>query len=179
MLFSLGSQLVGLAQGDYVQVQDQIRRLGWFLPLVVFIIAGLLIGVGVGYLMWSPGAANFGVVSSSREATRTVRVDDISVTFPSVAIVKSSADSSVTIGLTNLRRDPIYVSVSLALVRNSGIDSSTISVLTGSPFAATLAAYGSSNDIVSFRPSSTGYAFFDLMVNGDLAGTIALYVVPS
>jgi len=168
-----------LVQGDHMQVQAQIQRLGWFLPLVVFIIAGLLIGVGVGYLVWSPGAANFGVVSSSKEATRTVRVDDISVTFPSVAIVKSGADSSVTIGVTNLKRDPIYVAVSLALIRNSGIDSSTISVLTGSSYAVTLAAYGSSNDMINFRPSSTGYAFLDLMVNGDLAGTIALYVVPS
>jgi len=33
--------------------------------------------------------------------------------------------------------------------------------------------------LVNFKPSSTGYAFFDLTVNGDLAGTIALYVVPS
>lgn len=162
-----------------MQVQAQMQRLGWFMPLVVFIVAGLLIGVGVGYLVWSPGAANYGVVSSSEEATRTVKVDDISVTFPSVAIVKSGADSSVTVGVTNLRRDPIYVAVSLALVRNSGIDSSTISSLTSSPYTITLASYGSANDSISFKPSATGYAFFDLMVNGHLAGTIAVYVVPS
>ncbi len=163
----------------YVQVQAQMQRLGWFLPLVVFIVAGLLIGVGVGYLMWSPGAANFGVVSSSKEATRTVKVNDISVTFPSVVIAKSGADSSVAVGLTNLKRDPVYVAVSLALVRNSGIDSGTISSLASTPYAITLASYGSANDIISFKPSATGYAFFDLVVNGHLAGTIAIYVVPS
>ena len=162
-----------------ISMQTQIQRFGWFLPLVVFVIAGLLIGVGVGYLAWSPGAANFGVVSSSKEAIRTVRVHDIAVTFPSVAIVKSGADSSVTIGITNLRKDPIYVAVSLALIRNSGIDSATVSVLTGSSYTITLASYGSANDLINFKPSSSGYAFFDLMVNGDLAGTIAFYVVPS
>jgi len=160
-------------------VQAQIQRFSGFLPLIILVVAGLLIGAGVGYLVWSPGAANFGVVSSSKEATRTVRVNDLSVTFPSVVIVKSGADASLTIGLTNLRRDPVYVVVSLALVRNSGIDSATITILTGNPYIMTLASYGSANDLVNFKPSSTGYAFFDLTVNGDLAGTIALYVVPS
>lgn len=162
-----------------IDMQAQMQRFGWLLPLVVFIVAGLLIGVGVGYLMWSPGASNFGVVSSSKEATRTVRVEDLSVTFPSVVITKSGVDSSVNIGVTNLERDPTYVVVSLALVRNSGVDGATISVLTGSSYTVTLASYGSANDSISFKPTSTGYAFFDLMVKGHLAGTIALYVVPS
>jgi len=156
-----------------------MQRFAGFLSLIVFVVAGLLVGAAVGYLMWSPGAANFGVVSSSKEATRTVRVGDVSVTFPSIVIVKSGADSSLTIGLTNLKKDPIYVAVSLALVRNSGIDSATVSGLTSSPYIITLASYGSANDLVSFKPSSNGYAFFDLMVNGDLAGTVAFYVVPS
>jgi len=146
---------------------------------MVFVAAGLLIGVAVGYLVWSPGAANFGVVSSSKEASRTVRVGDVSVTFPSTVIVKVGSDSSVTVGLTNLKRDPIYVVVSLALVRNSGIDGATVSDLTGTPYTVTLASYGSANDVINLKPSSTGYAYFDLNVNGDLAGTMAVYVVPA
>jgi len=156
-----------------------MQRFAGFLPLIIFVVAGLLVGVSVGYLVWSPGAANFGVVSSSKEATRTVRVGDVSVTFPSVAIVRSGADASLTVGLTNLKKDPIYVAVSLALIRNNGIDSATITVLTGSAYIVTLASYGSANDLVNFKPASTGYAFFDLTVNGDFAGTIALYVVPA
>lgn len=160
-------------------MQTQIRQFPWLLPLVVFVVAGLLIGVGVGYLMWSPGAANFGVVSTSKEAARTVRVDDVSVTFPSVTIVKSGVDSTITVSLSNMRRDPTYAAVSLALVRNSGIDVATISGLTGNSYTVTLAGFGASNDVLSFKPSSTGYAFFDLVVNGHLTGTVALYVVPS
>ncbi len=160
-------------------MQVQLQRFGWLLPLMVFVVAGLLIGVGVGYLMWSPGAANYGIVSSSKEATRTVKVGDISVTFPSVMIVKYGADSSLTIGVTNLKNDPKYVAVSLALASNNGIDSTTVSALTGSSYRVAMASYGSANDLISFKPSSTGYAFFDLSINGDLAGAIALYVVPS
>lgn len=150
-----------------------------WMPLLVFIFAGLLIGVSVGYLVWSPGAANYGVVSASQEATRTVRVGDITATFPSVTISKAGGDASITIGLTNLRGNPVYVAVSLALARNSGIDTTTVSTLTSSPYTITLASYGTASDILNIRPSSTGYAFFDLMVNGQLAGTIALYTVPS
>jgi len=150
-----------------------------WMPLLVFVVAGLMIGVGVGYLMWSPGATNYAVVSTSKEATRTVHVDEITVTFPSVTISRAGSDTSLTIGLTNLKRDPVYVVVSLALARNSGIDTTTISTLTSSSYTVTLASYGTANDILNIRPSSTGYAFFDLMVNGELAGTIALYVVPS
>lgn len=160
-------------------MQAQMQRYGWMLPLVVFIAAGLLIGVSIGYLMWNPGFSNFGVVSSSKEATRTVRLDHISVTFPSVVFAKSGAESTLTIVLTNLRSDPIYATVSFALVRNSGIDSATVSALTSSSYSVRLASYGSASDLINFRPSSTGYAFFDLIVNGDLAGTIPLYVVPT
>lgn len=120
-----------------------------------------------------------GVVSSSKEATRTVRIDDITVTLPSVTISKAGGDASITIGLTNLRGYPVNVVVSLALSRNSGIDTTTVSALTSSSYTITLASYGTASDILNIKPSSTGYAFFDLMVNGQLAGTIALYVVPS
>lgn len=147
--------------------------------MVVFIVAGLLIGVSIGYLMWNPGFSNFGVVSSSKEATRTVRVHSLSVTFPSVVIAKSGADYSLTIALTNLRSEPVYVALSMALISNSGIDSATVSVLTSSSYSITLASYGSANDVINFKPTSTGYAFFDLMVSGDLAGTTTVYVVPS
>ena len=43
----------------------------------------------------------------------------------------------------------------------------------------TLASYATTNYTLSLKPTSTGYAFFDLMVNEEFAGTIALYVVPS
>jgi len=160
-------------------VEAPVKQVMRSMPLLAFVFAGLLIGVSVGYLMWSPGAANYGVVSTSKEATRTVRVDDITVTFPSVTIAKAGGDASITIGLTNLKGYPVYAVVSLALARNSGIDTTTVSTLTSSSYTVTLASYGTANDILNIRPSSTGYAFFDLMVKGELAGTIALYVVPS
>jgi hypothetical protein len=149
------------------------------MPLVVFVVAGLLVGVGVGYLMWSPGASNYAVVSTSKEATRTVRVDDVTVTYPSVAFAKPGSESSLTITLTNMRSYPLYVTASLALVRNSGIDAETISALTTDSYTVTLTSYGTGSDIINLTPTSTGYAFFDLMLNGELAGSIALYVVPS
>jgi len=160
-------------------VEAQVQRVIRWMPLLVFVVAGLGIGVGVGYLMWSPGATNYAIVSTAKEATRTVRVGDITVTFPSVTICRTGSDTSITIGLTNLKREPVYVVVSLALARNSGIDTNTISTLTGSSYTVTLASYGTASDIRNIRPSSNGYAFFDLIVNGDFAGTIALYVVPS
>lgn len=160
-------------------MQPQMQQITRWMPLVVFIVAGLLVGVGVGYLMWSPGASNYAVVSTSKEATRTVRVDDITVTYPSVAFAKSGSESSLTITLTNMRPYPVYVTVSLALVRNSGIDTETVSTLTTDSYTVTLTSYGTGSDIINLAPTSTGYAFFDLMVNGDLAGSIALYVVPS
>jgi len=160
-------------------VEAPIRQVMRWMPLLVFVVAGLIVGLGVGYLMWSPGAINFGVVSTAKEATRTVRIDDVTVTFPSVTISRVGSDTSITIGVTNLKRDAVYVVVSLALARNSGIDTTTISSLTSSSYTVTLASYGTGSDILNIRPTSTGYAFFDLMVNGELAGTISLYVVPT
>jgi len=156
-----------------------MRQVMRWMPLLVFVVAGLIVGLGVGYLMWSPGAINFGVVSTAKEATRTVRIDDVTVTFPSVTISRVGSDASITIGVTNLKRDAVYVVVSLALARNSGIDTTTVSSLTSSSYTVTLASYGTGSDILNIRPTSTGYAFFDLMVNGELAGTISLYVVPT
>jgi len=160
-------------------VEAPVKQVMRWMPLLVFVVAGLIIGVGVGFLMWSPGAANYGVVSTAKEATRTVKVGDVTVSYPSVTISKAGSEASITIGLTNLKREPVYVVVSLALARNSGIDTTTISTLTSSSYTVTLASYGAGSDILNIRPTSTGYAFFDLMVNGELAGTIALYVVPT
>lgn len=149
------------------------------MPILVFVVAGLMIGVGVGYLMWNPAASNYAVVSTAKEATRTVKIHEITVTFPSVVITKVGTDTTITITLTNLQRDHIYIVVSLALTRNSGIDATTISTLTSTTYSITLASYATANDTRNFKPQTTGYAFFDLMVDGHLAGTIALYVVPS
>lgn len=157
----------------------QFGQFGRFTPLIILLVVGSVIGVGMGYIIWSPGAANYSVISQSKEATRTVRIEDISVTFPSIIICKSGEDSSRTIEISNLDKDPKYVVVSLSLVRSSGVDSTTISALTGSPYKVTIAAYGSAKDILSFKPSSNGYALFDITVNGELAGSITLYVVSS
>jgi len=156
-----------------------MQQMTRWMPLIAIVVAGLLVGVGVGYLVWSPGASNYAVVSTSKEATRTLRLDDLTVTYPSVAFAKPGSDSSLTITLTNMRRDPVFVTVSLALVRNSGVDTATISALTTNSYTVTLTSYGTGSDIINLKPASTGYAFFDLMVNGELAGSIALYVVPS
>ena len=149
------------------------------MPLLVFVIAGLMIGVSVGYLMWNPAATNYALVSTAKEETRTVKVHEITVTFPSVVIAKVGTDASITITLTNLKREPTYIVVSLALARNNGIDTTTITTLTSNSYIVTLASYATTNDTLNIKPQSTGYAFFDLMVQGDLAGTITLYVVPS
>ncbi len=149
------------------------------MPLIVFVIAGLMIGVSVGYLMWNPAATNYALVSTAKEETRTVKVHEITVTFPSVVIAKVGTDATMTITLTNLKREPTYVVVSLALARNNGIDTTTITTLTGNSYIVTLASYATANDVLNIKPQATGYAFFDLMVQGDLAGTITLYVVPS
>ncbi|MBE0512212.1 hypothetical protein IBX38_04085 [Candidatus Bathyarchaeota archaeon] len=133
----------------------------------------------LGYIIWSPGAANYSVIAQSKEATRTVRIGDISITYPSVIICKAGEESSRTIEISNLDNDPKYVVVSLSLVRSSGVDSTTISALTGNPYRITLAAYGSVKDTLSFNPSSKGYAIFDITVNEKLAGSITLYVVSS
>lgn len=160
-------------------LETPVRNVTRWMPILVFVVAGLMIGVGVGYLMWNPAASNYAVVSTAEEATRTVKIHEVTVTFPSVVITKVGTDTTITITLTNLRREPSYVVVSLALARNSGIDATTISTLTSNSYIITLASYATANDILNIRPQNTGYAFFDLMVDGDLAGTIALYVVPS
>ncbi len=149
-------------------------------PLLIIVGAGLMVGGGVGYLIWSPGASNYAVMSTAEEAVRTVKIDDINVTFPSVMIVKAGTIASLTINLTtSLRSNLAYVSVSLALVQNSGIDADTIGTLTTNKYSVTLASYAAETDTINVQPRSTGYAFFDLIVKGKIAGTIALYVVPS
>ncbi len=157
----------------------QFGQFGQFSLLILLLVVGSVIGVAMGYLIWNPGAANYSVISKSEEATRTVRLEDISVAYPSVVICKAGEDSSMTIEISNFDNDPEYVVVTLSLVRSSGIDSTTISAITGNPYRATLAAYGSATNILSFKPSSKGYAIFDITVKGELAGSITLYVVSS
>lgn len=157
----------------------QFGHSGRFIVLILILVAGSVIGVSMGYVIWSPGAANYSIVSQSEEATRTVRIEDLSVTFPSVTIYKAGEDSSITIEISNLDNDPKHVVISLGLVRSSGVDGTTISALTGSPYKVGIAAYGSATDTLSFKPSSKGYAIFDVTVNGKLAGSTTLYVVSS
>ncbi len=160
-------------------METPVRNVPRWMPIIVFVVAGLMVGVSVGYLMWNPAASNYAVVSTANDATRTVKIHEVTVTFPSVVITKVGTDTSITIVLTNMRRELSYVVVSLALARNSGIDQTTISSLTSNYYTVTLASYASANDILNIKPQGTGYAFFDLMIDGDFAGTIALYVVPS
>lgn len=160
-------------------MQPQAQQAMRWMPLIALAVGGLLVGLSVGYLLWSPGAANYGVVSTAKEATRTVKIHELTVVFPSATFAKVGSDSSITITITNLRVIPDYVGVSLALARNNGVDTTTVSAMTANPYTVTLASYGSASDIINIKPSSTGYAFFDLIVDGELAGTIALYVVPS
>jgi hypothetical protein len=162
-----------------ILLETPVKNVTRWMPILVFVIAGLMVGVSVGYLMWNPAASNYAVVSTAKDATRTVKIHEVTVTYPSVVITKVGTDTSITITLTNMRREPSYVVVSLALARNSGIDATTISALTSSSYTITLASYATANDILNIKPQGTGYAFFDLMVDGDFAGTIALYVVPS
>lgn len=133
----------------------------------------------MGYLIWNPGASNYSIISESEEATRTTRLRNIQVTYPSVLICKKGEGSSFGIEISNFDNDPEYVVVSLSLVRSSGVDSTTISDITATPYRATLAAYGSTTDILNFTPTSKGYAIFDLNVKGELAGSITLYIVSS
>jgi hypothetical protein len=146
--------------------------------LLVFLVAASVIGIGAGYMIWSAGASNYAVISKAKEELRTSRIHDISVTYPTVIIAKAGQENSITIGLTNLDDDPEYVAVSLALASNNGIDTSTISTLTN-VYTVTLASYGTVNHTLNMNPSTTGYAFFDLIVKGKLVGTVTLYVVPS
>lgn len=160
-------------------MQPQAQQAMRWMPLLALAVVGLIVGVSVGYLLWSPGAANYGVVSTAKEATRTVRIHELSVTFPSATFAKVGSDTSITITITNLRGSPDYAWISLALARNNGVDPITISTITTNSYTVTMASYGSANHIINTKPSSTGYAFFDLIVDGELAGTMALYVVPS
>ena len=160
-------------------MQPQAQQAMRWIPLLALAVVGLMIGVGVGYMLWSPGAANYGVVSTADESTRTVSIHQLTVTFPSAIFTKVGSDSAINITVTNLRSEPAYIGGSLALARNNGVDAATISTITGDLPTLTMASYGSASEIINIKPSSTGYAFFDLTVDGKLAGTIALYVVPS
>ena len=157
----------------------QFGQFGQFAFLILLLVVGSVIGVAMGYMIWNPGAANYSVISKSEEATRTVRLGDISVIYPPVVISKAGEESSITIEISNRDNDPEYVVISLSLVRASGVDSTTISALTRNPYIVTLAAYGSAKDILSFKPSSRGYAIFDISVDEKVAGSITLYVVSS
>jgi hypothetical protein len=160
-------------------MQPKPQRAPRWMPLLALAAIGLLVGVGLGYLVWGPGAADYGVVSGSKVATRTARVGGFSVTFPSAVFAKAGNDTSIPITITNLRGVPASAGISLALASNSGIDTATISTLTANPYVVTLAAYGGTNYVIASKPSGTGYAFFDLIVDGESAGSIALYVVPT
>ena len=118
----------------------QFGQFGQFSLLILLLIAGSAIGVAMGYLIWNPGAANYSVISKSEEATRTARVGHVQVTYPSVVICKEGESSTISMEVSNLDDEPELVVVSLSLVRSSGVDSTTISDITGSPYRATLAA---------------------------------------
>lgn len=152
----------------------QSRQLGLLIMLVV---VGSLIGVAMGYLIWNPGASNYSVISKSEEATRTAKIRDIYVIYPSVVICEVGKEASISMGISNFNEEPELVVVMLNLVRSSGVDSTTISNITGNSYRTTLAAYGSTTNIISFNPSAKGYAIFDLNIKGELAGSITLYVV--
>jgi hypothetical protein len=157
------------------QSQIQLRQL--IIIIIVFVAAAAFLGALLGYILWGPGAANYSVMSQSNEATRTATVGSFSVTFPSVIVCKAGEISTRNIVINNLDDVPRYATVNLNLVQSGGVDSITISTLTGSPYDVTLAGYGSVTDELSLKPSAQGYAIFDVRVNGELLGSIALYVV--
>jgi hypothetical protein len=130
-------------------------------------------------MIWNPGASNYSVISKSEEATRTIRIRDFSVTYPSVVICEVGEESSFSMEISNLDDEPEFVGVSLSLVRSSGVDSDMVSEITSNPYRATLASYGVATNIINFKPSTNGYAIFDVSVKGELAGGITLYVVSS
>jgi len=150
-----------------------------WIPLLVLALVGLILGVGVGYLVWSPGASNYGVVSTANEETRTVWIHQMTVTYSSAVFAKAGSDSSINITLTNVRPITDFIVVSLELARNNGVDATTISAIATDPYTMTLPSFGTASHVANFKPSNTGYALFDLTINGELAGTITLYVVPS
>lgn len=154
-------------------------QMGPFVLLMILLAVGSVLGIGLGYILWNPGATNYSVISTSEDATRTARFGDLTVTFPSVLICKAGEESSITIEVSNLDDAPEYVIISLSIVRSSGVDSGTISAITSRTYRATLAAYGSATYVLSFEPVANGYAIFDVAVKGELAGSITLYVVAS
>ncbi len=160
-------------------MQPQGQQVMRWMPLLVLAIIGLMLGVGVGYLVWSPGASNYGVVSTANEATRTVWINQLTVTFPHAVFAKVGSDSSINVTVENKQPILDFAIVSLTLARNNGVDTTTVNAMATDPYTLTLTSFGTASHIANFRPTSTGYAFFDLTVDGELAGTIALYVVPS
>ena len=81
--------------------------------------------------------------------------------------MRAASDSGATIDgfMMNLRGVPASAGISLALASDGGIDTATISTLTANPYVVTLASYGGTNYVIASKPSSTGYAFFDLIVD--------------
>ncbi len=156
------------------------ERFGDFGLLMTFLAVGAILGVAFGFMIWNPGATNYSIISASEEAVRTVKIGDISLTYPSVLICKVGEESSISIEISNLDNDIEYnIFLSLNVVRSNGVDSKTISDIIGNPYRVTLAAYGSATSVLNFEPSDNGYAIFDLNVRGELAGTITLYIVSS
>jgi hypothetical protein len=147
-----------------------------FLPLIVVLVMGAGVGVMVGHTMWSAGATNYVTVSQSSEEMRTVQVNDIAVRFPSVVLSTVGEESILTIEIENLDDYPRYVVLSLSLVHSSTVDSGTISALTANPYQMTISGYGSTNYSLSFQPSSTGYAIFDVNLREKTVGSIVLYI---
>jgi hypothetical protein len=137
---------------------------------------GAGIGVMAGHTAWSSAATNYSTVTQSSEEMRTVQVHDIAVRFPSVCVRTVDEESTLTFEIANLDDYPRYVVLSLSLVHGSGVDSATISALTANPYQMTIAGYGSNNYTLSFLPSSTGYAVFDVNLREKTVGSIVLYV---
>jgi hypothetical protein len=157
-------------------VQNPGQSKPFMIMFVMFVAFASILGAVLGYVIWGSGATNYSLMSRSNEATRTVTVDHLSVTFPSVIVCKAES-STIDIVIINHLAYPSYVTLSLSLVRNGGVDTSTINALTGSPHAVTLAAYETATEQLTLNPSALGYAIFDLRVDGELTGSIALYVV--
>ena len=155
---------------------QSMRHFSVFLPLIVVLVMGAGVGVMVGHTIWSSGATKYVTVSQSSEEMRTVQVNDIAVRFPSVVLGTVGEESILTIEIENLDDDPRYVVLPLSLVHSSTVDSGTISALTANPYQMTISGYGSTNHSLSFQPSSTGYAVFDVHLREKTVGSIVLYI---
>jgi hypothetical protein len=151
--------------------------LSLFGPLVIVLVLGLVLGVAVGHSLWSPAASHYSTMSLSAEATRMVQTGHFTVTFPSVTIASIANTTTMNFEITNRDNNPRFVDLTLSLVASSTIDSTTIGELTATPFQATLAAGGSVTHSITMSPSSTGYAILDVWVRGELAGSMAVYVI--